>query len=382
MHSAISELSDTYAALIEAAATLVDAFGGAPDLVFVFTTPHHAASWSRLPAMAREILPNTQVVGCSGAGVIGDGHEIEQRCALTLFGLRLAGVETSCHHLDPSDLPASDSERWQTLLPGQPPALTIVLADPLSTDVAQVLRGIQTAWPGSPVVGGLASGSLVQGGHALFCGGRCHRIGAVVVALRGPLDVETVVAQACRPIGDPMLITRCAGRVIQALGDQAPVAVLRELYATLSARDQDLFRNALFVGIEMRGDHEEFHQGDFAIRRITGMDPNDGAISVAVEVQPWQVVQFHLRDERTAAEDLKTQLAAVPQTPDAALMFTCTGRGLHLYGRPDHDTDLVRQRFGNLPIGGLFCAGEIGPVGDASFLHGSTTVLALLRAVS
>ena len=123
-----------------------------------------------------------------------------------------------------------------------------------------------------------------------------------------------------------------------------------------------------------------YRHGDFQVRRIMGMDPNNGAISIEYEVEPWQVVQFHLRDPRTAESELRARLDAVTSEPEAALMFTCTGRGLHLYGRPDHDTDLVRERFGSIPMTGLFCKGEIGPGGEESYLHGSTTVLALLRS--
>ncbi|MCO4762697.1 MAG: FIST C-terminal domain-containing protein [Myxococcales bacterium] len=408
MHCALSELSDTAAALKAAIDDVVAALGGPPDVTLVFTTPHHAAAWSRLPAMVTEHLPTTQPFGCTAAGVIGDGHEVEQRCGLVIVGLRLPGVSVSAHHLDPAALPsdqkasnaspASDNQDdahaseqdgqqggeqqedggWSALLPGPPPALAIILGDPLSADMPAILPGLSATWPGTPVVGGLASGGKVPGSHALFAGGRCHRIGAIVLALRGPLQVETIVAQGCRPIGEPMLITACDGRLVKGLAGREPVTLLRELYQTLSKHDQALFRHSLFAGVEMSGDHEVYEQGDFVIRQITGMEPEHGAISIAATVKPWQVLQFHLRDARTAAEDLTRRLAASDAQPECVLMFSCVGRGLHLFGRPDHDTDLIRQRFGDIPIAGLFGSGEIGPVGSELFLHGYTTVVTLL----
>ena len=62
-----------------------------------------------------------------------------------------------------------------------------------------------------------------------------------------------------------------------------------------------------------------------------------------------------------------------------ALLFSCLGRGAHLFGRPDHDTDLFRAKVGAVPLGGFFCNGEIGPVGGATFLHGYTSAFALFR---
>ena len=94
------------------------------------------------------------------------------------------------------------------------------------------------------------------------------------------------------------------------------------------------------------------------------------------------MVQFLLRDARTAEEDLARLLdrsAARVSPPRGALLFSCLGRGAHLFGRPDHDTDLFRSKVGPVPLGGFFCNGEIGPVGGATFLHGYTSAFALFR---
>jgi small ligand-binding sensory domain FIST len=38
---------------------------------------------------------------------------------------------------------------------------------------------------------------------------------------------------------------------------------------------------------------------------------------------------------------------------------------------------MVQQRLGPMGLAGFFCNGEIGPVGERSFLHGYTASLAL-----
>jgi small ligand-binding sensory domain FIST len=102
-------------------------------------------------------------------------------------------------------------------------------------------------------------------------------------------------------------------------------------------------------------------------------------------MQPYQAVQFHLRDARTAAEDLSQHLeryragSTGAASPQGALLFSCVGRGMHLYGRPDHDTSLFEGALGSIPLGGFFCNGEIGPVGGTTFLHGYTSAFALFR---
>ncbi len=58
-------------------------------------------------------------------------------------------------------------------------------------------------------------------------------------------------------------------------------------------------------------------------------------------------------------------------------LCSCNGRGQGMFGRPNHDAELVQQRLGPLGLTGFFCNGEIGPVGERSFLHGFTASLAL-----
>jgi small ligand-binding sensory domain FIST len=199
--------------------------------------------------------------------------------------------------------------------------------------------------------------------------------------MTGDIAVDTIVAQGCRPIGEPMPITRADGHIVRELGGKEPVAVMRALYESLAQRDRELFRHSLFVGLEMEEGNIEF-RGDFLVRNIIGVDPNTGALAVAAEVRPWQVIQFLLRDAATAEHDLTALLERYRQkqpTPAGALLFSCLGRGMHLFGRPDHDTDLFRERVGAVPLGGFFCNGEIGPVGSHTFLHGYTSAFGLFR---
>jgi small ligand-binding sensory domain FIST len=94
------------------------------------------------------------------------------------------------------------------------------------------------------------------------------------------------------------------------------------------------------------------------------------------------VVRFHVRDAEASAQDLQQLLnryRAERSEPDprGALLFSCLGRGIHLYGHPNHDTDCFRDRVGDVPLGGFFCNGEIGPVGGATHLHGYTSAFGI-----
>ncbi len=384
--SAIDESDQTADSLARLVAAIRERLGGEPpDLLLLFVSPHHSHGLGRAIADLASANPGTALVGVGASGVIGEGHEAEGRRAIAAVGARLPGVRTTTFHIDAGALPDADADaaEWEAALglePGDQGCL-IVLADPFSCDVTALLAGVDAHFPDITVVGGLASGAAQPGGNALLEGGRNHKVGAVGALLRGDLRVRTVVAQGCRPIGEPMLITSCDGQVVRELGGRPPVVVLRELYQSLGERDRELFRHSLFVGIEM-ADRVEYHQGDFLIRHITGMDAENGAIGVSAQVKRWQAVQFHLRDARTSRADLEAMLGDFagdnPDFPVAgALMFSCMGRGLHLYQRPDHDTDLFREHVGSAPLAGMFGNGEIGPVAGRTYLHGYTSVFAL-----
>jgi len=376
----VSAHADLDAAVPEVAARLEHAtVGGTPDLLIAFVSSHHAGDYSTLPARLRRRLPARLLLGCSAGGVIGGGHEVEQAPGLSVTAAWLPGVE-----LTPFRLESGDPMDLRPLAPGDPaPApCFLVLADPFSFDPEPLVRALDRAFDGSRTIGGLASGGRQPGEDALYLGDAVHRAGLVGIALVGNVAMDTIVAQGCRPIGEPMFVTRCDRNLLQELDGHRPGAVLQQLYERSDARDQALFRGSLFVGIVMREHQHEYRQGDFLIRNVVGMEPKTGALAVGALLREGMVVQFHLRDAATSAADLDELLGrhrtAAP-APRGSLLFSCLGRGVHLYGRPDHDTGLFRRHLGDVPLGGFFCNGEIGPVQGTTFLHGYTSAFGLFR---
>jgi small ligand-binding sensory domain FIST len=271
-----------------------------------------------------------------------------------------------------------DVSGWRERLGPQAPEL-VIMADPFSFDPEPCLRSLDAAYPGATCIGGMASGGQAPGAHALFVDDKTHREGAALLAMVGDVVIDPIVAQGCRPIGEPMIVTSCDGHLIHALEGRPPGEVLRDLHESLSEDDRRLFRGSLFVGVEMR-DQVEYRAGDFLVRNIVGMYPDGSTLAVATEIEPLCVVQFHLRDAAASRDDLARCLERCAfDGPRGALLFSCVGRGKMLYGEPDHDSDRLRARYPELPIGGFFCNGEIGPVGGATFLHGYTSAFGLMR---
>ena len=360
------------------------------DLIIVFASAHYQPDYSLIPSLVRERLSpdcGSVLIGCSAGGVIGAGREVEHARGIAIAAASLPRVRLVPFRIEDQVLPDPDAgpDSWIELIgaeAAEDPQF-LLLADPLSIRGESLLMGLDFAYPKAVKVGGMASGADRSGGHALFHGDRTHGGGAVGVAMSGDVEIGTIVAQGCRPLGDPLQITSGGPNVVTGLNGRPPLTVLAELAEQMSDHDRALARHSLFIGVVMDALTDVPSQGDFLIRNIVGIDRNTGAIGVAAQVHEGQTVQFHLRDAATSAGDLRAMLSRYgggQALPDGsgALMFSCLGRGSYLYGRPDHDTDMFRDRFGPVPLTGFFCNGEIGPVGGTSFLHGYTTSFGLV----
>jgi small ligand-binding sensory domain FIST len=389
--SAVGE-GTALAAAFEAAAADIRAqlVGQAPDLVLAFVSPAYAGDYERLPGLVQRALGDGLLVGCSAGGVIGGGRELEQKPAVSLTAAVLPGVTLEAFHLDHAARAESATgmgigqAAGALADPGVSPPQFLLLADPFTFNAEPLLRGLDVAYPDSVKLGGLASGGREPGENVLYLRSQIHRSGLAGVALQGNLVLDTLVAQGCRPIGDPLFVTACRGNRLLGLDGQPPVMMLSAIYEQLDANDQELLRSALFLGVAMPGARERYRHGDFLIRNLLGSDADSGALIVGTTLQDNSVVQFHVRDAHSSAEDLDALLkpyAGLPvaERPCGSLLFSCVGRGEGLYGVPDHDSQKLRQHLGNIPVGGFFCNGEIGPVQGTTFLHGYTSAFGLFR---
>jgi len=194
--------------------------------------------------------------------------------------------------------------------------------------------------------------------------------------------MDTVVAQGGRPVGRELSVTRCTRNVMFELDRRPALEVFQEIYQEVAEAFPEGQTPAFFVGIRS---HEADGPGDFLIRNILGVDPNAGAIAVGSLLRDGQAVRFHLLTPDTAREDLRDLLEKYRERSEAdrasgALLFSCNGRGQNLFAEPDHDTNLFHEVLRpDVPLGGLFCAGEIGPIGPNTYLHGFTSSFGILR---
>jgi len=382
-----SEDKDWRTATVAAAKAARARLGSGPcDLAVVFVAEAYAdfdpVEFSTL--LAKNLAP-LRVLGCNASGVIAGRKEVEMLPAISILAMRLPQVRVQPFSFTQAELGklANGAElvKELDLYPNEKPKF-MILGDPMSGDPERMAALFNEGYPGAPLVGGMASGLLLHKPSWLLLGSHVLKNGLAGVALVGPVEISTVVAQGCRPIGDPLIVTKAEGNVLHELGGRNPLEVLRETLSRCTPEDQRLARSSLFAGLVMNESRSEFRRGDFVIRNLIGYDDKSGSLVLGTNLRRGQTLQFQLRDAHTSDQDFSMLLGLLPEADDAprgALLFSCCGRGRGLYGESDHDATLVQSLRGPVPMAGFFANGEFGPVGGRNFVHGYTSSLALIK---
>lgn len=364
--AALSEHPDSASAVGEVIGEILEAVGPSPDLAVLFTSASHREAISEVADAIHQVLAPSALLGATAVSVIGGPLEVEERPALSLW----AATQCPAESIRLEAVRGPDG--WAVGgMPVDAEGTLLVLPDPFSFPSEVLL----TTGPEMTVVGGLASAAGRPGGNRLILGRQVFDDGAVGVLLDPGVEVRTVVSQGCRPIGQPFTITKSEGNIVSEMGGRSAVDRLRETLLGLDEAERALVSRGLHIGIVIDEHKSQFDRGDFLIRGLVGADEETGALAVGDSVDVGTTVQFQVRDAATADEDLRELMADA--SAGSALVFTCNGRGTHLFDGPDHDAAVVHEALERAPVAGMFCAGELGPIGGRNFLHGFTASVVL-----
>jgi small ligand-binding sensory domain FIST len=374
----VSDELDPVQAFDLAASAAAAGLGGGCDLAILFAGAPHLTHAKPILSTVHERLAPRSLIGCGAGGVLGAGRELESGPGAVVWGLRAPGATIATHHLEAE--PADDGIAVSGL--PDPSALgdgVIVLADPYTFSAEALLGSLNADRPGMPVLGGLAS-AAAAGSAALFRDGEVLDGGAVAASIEG-VEMLPCVSQGASPVGPEMTITAARGNVIEELASKPAIERLREAIGELDPDQQSLVAQGLMLGIVIDENQPAYERGDFLVRPILGADPEGGSLALGERIRVGQTVRMHVRDRVTADEDLRAALLAQSQAlgvdgAAGALLFTCNGRGSHMFETPDHDALALEDAL-DAPAAGFFCAGEIGPVGGRNFLHGFTATIAV-----
>lgn len=377
--SGLSLRQDTAAATEEAFDQALLPLDGAPiDLAFVFVSHHHTPFIDQVAGPIAGSIGGGTLLGATTEAPIAQGKEVESGPAIAVWLASLRATKIRSFRVDLQETPDGQALVGFPLI-GDSVSAAFLLTDPFSFPTNSLLASLNGDHPGLPIIGGAASGAHTPGDNALILNGEIFATGAVGTIMGPEIDVNPILSQGCKPIGDPFVVTNADQNMILELGGKPPLHRLREVVSRLDSDDQTLVATGLHVGVLIDEQKDEPSPGDFLIRGIMHANLRSGAIALSDHVTVGQTLQFQLRDGAAAHGDLGRALGGAGQgpQPSGALLFTCNGRGSRMFGSPDHDVQALERFAGQGTVAGMFCQGEIGPVGGRNFLHGFTASIAV-----
>jgi len=248
------------------------------------------------------------------------------------------------------------------------PALGLVHADPRAPAAIELLGGLAAA-SGAFLVGGLSSsrsgfpqiaGQVVEGG-----------ISGVLFA--ADVAVATGLSQGCSPVGPVRTVTECENHVVAEIDGRPAFDVLKEDMGELLARDLRRALGYIHVALPIAGSDT----GDYLVRNLIGIDPENGLIGIGAYVERGDRIMFARRDHDAAEADLKRMLAGLSQRTGSpirgGIYVSCVARGPNLFGDGARELELIADALGDFPLVGFFANGEI----CRDRLYGYTGVLTL-----
>lgn len=337
------------------------------NLGFVYATDRFAGDLSSILTFLRETTGVEHWAGTVGLGIVVTGKEYFDEPALAVM---IGALPERMFRVFPSitrDLEQfrSDQAAW---LDTAQPAFGVVHADPRNPRLPALLTALadETA---AFLVGGLTSsrGGCEQVADRIVDGG----ISGVLFSAE--VGVATGLTQGCSTIGPVRQVTGGEENVMFELDGEPALDALMADAGESSLQGLAQAARALHAAIPVEGSDT----GDYLVRNLVGIDPERGWVAIGDRVSIGDRITFCRRDGDAARADLDRMLkhlrGRVSGPPKAGLYYTCVARGRNLFNPDSEELGRIKDAFGDIPVIGFFCNGEI----SHNRLYGYTGVLSL-----
>jgi small ligand-binding sensory domain FIST len=367
--------SDSLARVLREARNAVPS--AAAGLVFVAGGGSHAR---QVAEQLRTAWKGVSTVVVPSAGVLNEKDEIEGTAAAS--GLLWShGKATPFAISEPADDATQLGENIGRAF--GPKATTALIFHHAEVFETETLQGIATTSPTTHIFG---AGTVGKAAMMVSSEGTIVDAPAVGLGLSNIARPITATSGACRLLSTLEPIEEVSGGLVMRIGNHKALDVLSR--CTVDKPQGQEPPPVVFAALAAPEDQAADGRTRYFVRPIRGIDTTRRAIMVGDEARPGMLMGFAIRDASTARAELDTTARFVAQNmlgsaPNFGIYLTCAGRGQNLYGAPDVEVRILRQRFGDLPIVGMHSAFEISPQDKrAPRLELYTGVLSLFRTLS
>jgi small ligand-binding sensory domain FIST len=339
---------------------------GGGTLGFLYVTDLLADDYESVVGLMRQKTGVEHWVGATGVGVCATGIEyLDQPAVAALVG-----------EFEPDSFRifsgvSGEKEVSVTTLEcgGTAPHFAVVHADPQTENLDKLVLALAKRVESGFLVGGLVSsrGRNCQLAQNVVEGGVSG------VAFSDNVIIATRLTQGCSPIGPRRAITGCQRNVLISLDGKPAFDVFLEDIGEKLAGDLNRIGGHVFAGLSLPGSEAD----DYLARNLVGIDTQSKLIAVGDYLKKGDNLMFCRRDAKTARDDMARMLESIQQglysKPKAGIYYSCLGRGEALFGKGKGELKMIKDVFGDMPLAGFFCNGEI----SRNRLYGYTGVLTL-----
>jgi len=362
--------SDDWRTAVEQLLTALAPLPASANFGLIFVSDRLAGHFEEILAELRAATGIALWTGTVGFGVVTSQRERFDRPAVSALvgALPERTILPFGPASDLTDVLTKETRNW---LEGQQAPLALMMADPETGDLANLLSefGEET---GAYLFGGLLSSRTRSPLRGAVSG---EGPGIAGLLLSEDIGIAIGLSQSCVPLAPAGTVTAAENNVVAEIDGRPAASVLLDL---LDRNFEGPLQDALPLV------HPAFpilgrDDGDYLVRNLLGIDTENGAIAVGEMVEPGRRILFCRRDAAAARQDLArladSAIERVGGSPVAGIYISCIARGPQMFGADGSEVKLLQNALGGIPLTGFYANGEIA--GDR--LYGYTGVLALFR---
>lgn len=354
----------------------------APDVIFLFSSIHYDQPIGLLNGLHEVLGSGVEIIGCSGDGFYSNAGASDigaSALAMNFEGKASAKMVVSAGLAENSM--ASSRRIVSAFEEGdEKPNIIFLLAD-FRADATEIEKVIEREMA-VPVVGGLAGDDYQMQSCFLFGGDAVLTDSIVALGLYGDLDFEIHVGNNIAPVGGEGTITMAEGVEVAAI-DGSPVMDFIQRETGKPALVSDKAVTSLMI----------VDSDDKSVKRLRSIRNADHAsgenITLFGGVETGKKVRVCLADTDTLKKevsDIVQTISACENAPQAALIFSCSGRKYFLGQEIQHEVSALTDGVSDqIQVSGFPTFGEIAPLRltdgsySRSLFHNMTYVLMLFR---
>lgn len=336
---------------------------------FLYANDMYISHLDEILALLRNRTRVLHWVGSLGVGICAGRQASFDKPAMAVM---LTDFATGSFHVLPAirsdiddELDAEDKQ-WITT---HHPYMAVLHGDPHNPRIPRLLDDLSDYLQGGFLVGGLTSSNNINYQIAdQLCDG-----GLSGLLLSPAIPAMSGMTQGCSPIGPVHTITGAERNIISHIDKRSALDVFKEDIGEVLSRNMEKVSGYIFIGIPVQGSDT----GDYTIRNLVGIDPENELIAVGDMVVDGDPILFCKRDNQTAVDDMQRMLEKLKQRLTGPIKggvyVSCLGRGVNMFGSDTAEMDIIHNVLGDFPLVGFYANGEI----SHNRLYGFTGVLTL-----